>query len=397
MGARLLVLALAMLLLTVPVTALAAPAPNVDDQPRWSGLDARQYNGPIPDVPGTLIRSVPLDPELVQAPVGDAFRILYSTPNQHSDRATSTAFVYVPLGQAPPGGWPVIAWAHGTVGLGDDCTPSANRLGSRVLTLIEHWLTQGYAIVGTDYSGQGTPGLMSYLNSQVQASSVIDSVKAVHQMGLPLSPKYAITGQSQGAGAALNAGRRATELDAGSGLDYRGVIGTGTPANIEWLVQFGGPGFPPVILPAGLTTYAMYIVAGLRDARRDLDVDGLLTPLGRQLVDTAETMCMTPFKNLMAGRDLREAFVKPVSSLPDAYGVLRRHMETPATGYDRPVFLGHGLLDIDVPIPFPASLIAEMTVNREPVEVHVYPEDDHFTTMARSVVDATRFMNTIMR
>lgn len=388
---------LSLLLLAAPATAAAAPAPTVGDQPRWSGLDTRQYSGPIPDLPGTLIRSVPMDPALVDAPVGSAFRILYSTPNQHSDRATSTAFVYVPRGQAPVGGWPVIAWAHGTVGLGDDCTPSANPLGTRVLTLIEHWLAQGYAIVGTDYAGQGTPGLMSYLNSQVQATSIIDSVKATHQMGLPLSPKYAITGQSQGAGAALNAGRRATELDAGSPLDYRGVVGTGTPANIEWLVQFGGPEFPPVILPAGLTTYAMYIVAGLRDARPDLDVDGVLTPLGRRLADTAETMCLTSFKNLMDGRDLRQAFAKPVASLPDAYGALRQHMQTPATGYDRPVFLGHGLLDIDVPIPFPASLVAEMVAAREPVEVHVYPADDHFTAMSASISDATRFMNTIMR
>jgi acetyl esterase/lipase len=396
MAARLMVLLVSVLMMCAPAVAGAAPA-TTDDGPIWSGLDVRDYAGPIPEQSGTLIRSVPMDPRLVPEAFGPSYRFLYSTPNQHTDHATSTAFVYLPKGTAPQGGWPVIAWAHGPAGLGDDCTPSANPLNPRVLALLGHWLGQGYAIVGTDYAGQGTPGLMSYLNGKVEASSVIDSVKAAHQMNLPLSPKYAITGHSQGAGAAMNAGRYATELDAGSGLDYRGVVATGTPANIEWLVQFGGPEFPPVILPRGLTTYAMYIVAGLRDARPDLDVDGILTPLGRQLADQAETTCIVEFAETMNGQDLRKIFAKPVSTIPDAYGVLRSHMETPATGYDRPVFLGHGFLDIDVPIPFPASLVPEMIAHREPVEIHVYPDKDHVTVITPSLADSTPFMSRIMR
>lgn len=390
------VVLVAALMVFVPAVASAAP-PASTDGPIWSGLDARDYDGPIPERPGTLIRSVPMDPRLVPPNVGSALRILYSTPNQHSDRATSTGFVYLPDGEPPQGGWPVIAWAHGTVGLGDDCTPSANPPSPRVQMLIDHWLGQGYAIVGTDYAGLGTPGLMSYLNGDVEASSVIDSVKAAHQLGLPLSAKYAITGQSQGAGAALNAGRHATGLDAGSDLDYRGVVATGTPANVEWVVQFGGPQFPPVILPTGLTTYALYIIAGVRDARPDLHVDDILTPLGRDLADRAETMCLPEFSDLMDGRDLRMVFNRPISTLPDAYGALRAYMQTPATGYNRPIFLGHGLRDIDVPIPFPASLVADMVANREPVEVHVYPDRDHFTTISASFADSTPFMNKIMR
>lgn len=103
--------------LTVPGVAHAA-APN------WSGLDARFFAGPIP-APGNLIETVPLAPELSIAGAGAAYRILYSTTDQHDAPAVSTAAVFVPRAPAPPGGYPVIAWAHGTVGLGDDCTPSA--------------------------------------------------------------------------------------------------------------------------------------------------------------------------------------------------------------------------------------------------------------------------------
>lgn len=105
-------------LLTAP-TAVAAVAPN------WSGLDARHYDAPIP-VAGTLIETVPLDPALSVPGAASAYRILYSTVDQHDAAAVSTAVVFIPHGKAPDGGWPTIAWAHGTVGLGDDCAPSAH-------------------------------------------------------------------------------------------------------------------------------------------------------------------------------------------------------------------------------------------------------------------------------
>lgn len=70
-------------------------------------------------------------------------------------------------------------------------------------------------------------------------------------MDLPLAKRWAIIGQSQGAAAALNGGARyATEFSRGSGLDYRGVVATGIPANLEYLYQNLGPVVPPVNLPA---------------------------------------------------------------------------------------------------------------------------------------------------
>ena len=54
-----------------------------------------------------------------------AYRILYASIDQHDRPAVGTAAVFTP-NRSATGGWPVIAWAHGTVGLGDDCTPSAN-------------------------------------------------------------------------------------------------------------------------------------------------------------------------------------------------------------------------------------------------------------------------------
>ncbi|MGC4960589.1 prolyl oligopeptidase family serine peptidase [Gordonia sp. DT101] len=380
----------------VSPAALASAEPGTA-APQWSGMDVRDHPGPVPTKAGNLISQVPLGTGLSVPGAAKAYRIHYATPDQHNHPASSTGAVFVPGGTPPRGGWPMIAWAHGTTGLGDSCTPSAQPRSERDSAYLGHWLRQGYAVVATDYVGLGTPGLMSYLNGESEAHSIVDSVKAARQMGLPLAPRWAIVGQSQGAGAALGGARRATELSAGSGLDYRGVVATGTPANIELLLGLGGPAFPPVTLPAALNTYAAYILAGFADARPDLDPMSIMTPTGRRLIGAARTLCYPEMTALMKGRDLRTMFRKPISSLPGGQAALTRHMGTPYSGYDRPIFLGQGLLDTDVPAPSALSLYAQMRAANQPVELHVYPDKDHSGTVIASMADSTPFLARIMR
>jgi len=378
-----LLLALAVVL-TVPGVAHAA-APN------WSGLDARHYAGPIP-APGNLIESVPLAPELSVAGAGAGYRILYSTTDQHDAPAVSTAAVFLPRTPAPPGGYPVIAWAHGTVGLGDDCTPSALPRIPRDDEYLSHWLNQGYVIVASDYAGLGTPGLMSYLNSVTTAHGVIDSVIAAHRMDIALSPKWAIVGQSQGGGAAVASARWATEFSAGSGLDYRGVVATGTPANIQKFVAQAGPDLQLPELGPVANAYTAYIIAALREARPDLDVNSVLSPAGLNAAARAETVCVHPLTDELAQLRPADMFSAPLLSIPGIEEALQDFMGTPVSGYDRPIFLGVGLLDRDVP---PASTLAfydQLMANNQNVELRIYPEEDHSGTVLASLVDSTPFL-----
>ncbi|MEE4023902.1 prolyl oligopeptidase family serine peptidase [Gordonia sp. PKS22-38] len=375
----------------------AAADPTSTPPPNWSGMDVRDYSGPVPAQAGTLIEQVPLAADLSIPGAARAYRIHYATPDQHGRQASSTGAIFLPAGTPPPGGWPVLAWAHGTTGLGDDCTPSAQPRSDRDSAYLSHWLGEGYAIVSTDYVGLGTPGLMSYLNGDSEAHSIVDSVKAARQTGLPLSNRWAIVGQSQGAGAALNGAHQATALSRGSGLDYRGVVATGTPANIEQVIALGGPDFPPVTLPAGLNTYAAYILAGFIEARPDLGVRSALTPRGAELVAAARTLCYAEMADLMTGVDLRTLFRRPLAGIPGVREGLADYMGTPYSGYDRPIFLGQGLLDTDVPAPSALSLYAQMTAAGQPVELHVYPAEDHSGTVLASIRDSTPFLQRIMR
>lgn len=378
------------------VVGTASASTDVTPAPRLSGMDAATYAGPI-GAPGTLLRSTPLDPSVSLPDAGRAFRILYASVDVRDRPAVSTGAVFVPRTPPPPGGYPVIAWAHGTTGLGDDCAPSTQPRSARDAAYLGHWLRQGYAIVATDYVGLGTPGLMSYLSGTVEAHSVVDSVKAAQRLPVALSPRWAIVGQSQGAGAALNAARRATQFSRGSGLDYRGVVATGTPANIEQVVALASPALPPVALPAALNVYSAYIWAGFADARPDLRPLSILTPTGRRVVEQARTKCYPEMKTAVTGMTLRDWFVRPVDSLPGARAALVDYMATPYRGYDRPIFLGQGLLDVDVPAPSALSLYAQMRAAGQPVDLHIYPDQDHSGTVLASMKDSTPFLARIMR
>ncbi|MFA5712386.1 prolyl oligopeptidase family serine peptidase [Mycolicibacterium sp.] len=359
--------------------------------PNWSGLDARHYDGPIP-APGELIRAVPLDPALSITGAGSAYRILYSTTDQHDRPAVGTAAVFVPKGVAPQGGWPVIAWAHGTVGLGDDCTPSAKPRSDRDDEYLSHWLDQGYVVVGADYAGLGTPGLMSYLNGITTAHGIVDSVLAAHHLDLPLSPRWAVVGQSQGGGAAIDTARWATEFSAGSGLDYRGVVATGTPANVVSLVQRAGPDMQVPDLAPIANAYTAYIVAALREAGPELDLDAVLTPAGRAAADQAETLCTHDLADALADMTIPGFFTAPVASIPGFDAFVQRYMGTPQDGFDRPIFLGVGLQDRDVPPELTLKFHDTLVANGQDVTLKVYPDDDHSSAVLASMADSTPWL-----
>lgn len=381
----------AALVMSVALMGCAAATTEVD-APTWSGMDARSYDAADPS-PGALLETVPLDPELSVAGAAEAYRILYSTVNQHDRPAVSTAVVFTPRTPAPQGGWPVVAWAHGTVGLGNDCTPSALPRSGRDGEYLSHWLDQGYVVVGSDYAGLGTPGLMSYLNSQTTARGVVDSVIAAHQMDLDLSPRWAVVGQSQGGGAAVATARWATEFSAGTGLDYRGVVATGTPANVETIVKQAGP---DMVVPDELgpmaNAYAAYIVAALRDARPDLDLDQALTPQGRAAADQAETLCAGDLAGALEDMTVPGFFAAPITSIPGAEEAIDSFMGVPASGYDRPLFLGVGLQDRDVPPNLTLQFADRLAANGQDVTLKVYPDADHSGTVLESMPDSTQFL-----
>jgi hypothetical protein len=107
--------------------------------------------------PGTLIRgeAVPSQPS-----AGRAWRVLYTSTAPDGAAIAVSGVVVAPLGPAPPGGWPVVAWAHGTSGVASRCAPSLVADGnvSRVPELTQ-LLAAGTVVTATDYPGLGVAAM----------------------------------------------------------------------------------------------------------------------------------------------------------------------------------------------------------------------------------------------
>lgn len=156
-----------------------------------TGLPAE---GPL----GEVVRWENLGVEVVG---GIGYRVLYRTETASGQKTFSSGMVFVPYNPAQDR--PVLAWAHGTLGLGDKCTPSRTEDPADI-SWIGDAMSQGWVVAATDYAGQGTPGVQEYLVGAAEAHDVINSVRAARNMQqAAASNNYVVWGHSQGGNSAL--------------------------------------------------------------------------------------------------------------------------------------------------------------------------------------------------
>ncbi|GAA2573230.1 lipase family protein [Actinomadura fulvescens] len=365
-------------------TTLAAPsAPSAAASAADASRTAVRQSGK-----GVVVSVAPLPASLWLPGTGKAYRLTYTSTGPTGGPAISSGAMFVPQGAPPAGGWPVVSWTHGTVGLGDACAPSTAGRSQRDITYLTTWMSKGYAIVSTDYVGLGTPGGHPYLDGRSAAYSAADMVRAARGVDRSLASKWVVIGQSQGGHAALFtsvlAARYAPELD------FRGAVATGPPSNLEGIVSLAGPYIPPIPIP-DLTAYTAYILAGLRAARPAFDLDRYLTPLGKEVVRDAGELCYADMVKRTNGIGIGQLLNR---SLFDAafFNALRGVMEVPLTGHTRPLYIAQGMADLTVPIPLTLKLAADLKARGAPLTFKAYAGADHSGTMAASLPDTTRFV-----
>ena len=110
-------------------------------------------------VPGRLLRQEPLPDQLMLTNAAKGLRVLYTSTDGidgKSPIAVSGA-IYLPKGTPPAGGWPIVAWAHGTTGTADVCAPSWMERGTRDTDYLNAWLAAGLCGRRVRLSGPGHP------------------------------------------------------------------------------------------------------------------------------------------------------------------------------------------------------------------------------------------------
>lgn len=298
------------------------------------------WSQPLPEQAGKLLRQEPLEPELVLENAASGTRVLYSSEGFAGEPVPVSGAVFIPKGEAPKGGWPVLAWAHGTVGVADICSPSFSGRSERDVTYLDHWLAAGFAIVATDYEGLGTAGTHPYLHCRSQANSTIDSVRAAQQLGLPLAKQWAVTGQSQGGQSALCTGAFVAEY--APEQEFLGTLATAPGVNFMQRFQHGGADDPNPFIGISLL-----LARGFETYEPSFNSKEAFTETAMALMPYTDKACVGELigigykANLTSGESMRHI---PFSETPGV-AAAAKHMEIPLTGWQHPVYIAQGTQD----------------------------------------------------
>ncbi len=301
---------------------------------------------------GDVLERHPLPEDLLPAHAADGTRVVYRGVGYDGVRRAVSGSVFVPVGSAPPGGWPVVSYAHGTTGLAHHCAPSRVGLTPREREHVARWLAAGYAVAATDYEGLATAGPHPYFHGEAVADDVIDIVRAARHLHDRIGRTWLVAGFSQGGHAALftglMAGRYAPELD------FRGTVAIAPPVHLPRLVRFlTSAGDRPVslLLP--------FLLAGVRVRDPGFDARVFLTDTGRDLVDLAANATLVDMFRAVRGLTNADAGLTDVHRRPGIAPVLEA-CRVPVTRMDRPLYVTAGTADEIVPAEVVSAFVADL-------------------------------------
>lgn len=383
-----------------PVTDKATPSASLQSGPLTRTIrgdvqlsDFYNYQGQLPNNSGTLIQQEPLADHQKVPGAAVNRRLLYSSTDgiDGETQITVSGSLFLPQGTAPDGGWPLVAWTHGTVGIADICAPSWTGYKPFHQVYLKQWLDQGYGIVASDYQGLGTAGTHPYLATKPAAYSNLDIIRAVQSTDFPVSDKVVLIGQSQGAAAAF--------ATAGYAPDYApeviivGVVATGiplfTPRTIQ-IIQQTRPN--DVVDPMlGYNFLALTLVEQLDATFTYTD---FVSQTAMPTATAVDTTCHTDVKKMVVDNALTydsSFIVPPNEALKDAFA----QMGYPRFAISVPAYIGSGVNDRDTPLRMQAGLINKACASGAVIESHIYPGHDHLTVLNHSTKDSIPFVRSL--
>lgn len=390
-------------LLAAPAGAVA-PAGVAAESGDWSGDGGvpafYTWNRAIPAKPGTMLRSAALPKAYSLPAAAHAYRILYSSTGWPDGKPVAVSgALFVPAGKPPKGGWPLIAWAHGTTGYADVCAPSAMPRSDRDVRYLGQWLKDGYAIVATDYQGLGTRGPHPYLQYKSEGMAVLDSIRAVQATHPELGRTVLTMGQSQGSGAAIGAayiaphyapelkiaGTVATGIVAQTD-DTRGARQEKVPSLYAKPDDYGNAGFEVLFL---LGTVRSSDPAHIRP-------EDIVSDRAMPLLRAGEHMCLRDLFAESARRKITMAdfYKRPTGDLE---AIADKTGKFPDVAIKTPVFVGTGLADTMAQTVSQYNFVSAMCAAGTTVQWHYYPHATHGSAVMRSRADSPAFVKAAMQ
>jgi hypothetical protein len=346
---------------------LGALAPAIPSAAATSAPAAGAVSGVLPapagdafyDPPNPLPAGQPGDiiwSRTATSPVADtdAWQILYLS-SAVTGAATAVSGTLIVPTAAYSGTRPVVAYAAGTQGWGDQCAPSkeiaANDFDEQFA--VNNLLDQGWAVVITDYPGLGTPGDETYNVGIPEGYAVLDALRAATRLsaaGLSATAPMAIEGYSQGGGAADWAAQ--LQPSYAPELKLAGVAAGGTPANLQVVADnINGTAFFAFLAGTAL---------GFNAAYPSLDLNAELNPAGQTALASLDTMCQLQALVSYAGQSIQDYTVGGVNPITEpAWQTVLDASNLGTMKPAVPLLQYHGLLDEVIPYRVEAALHAQ--------------------------------------
>lgn len=344
---------------------------------------SRFYDVPSPlppGKPGELIRSEAADDYAL--PRGaSAVRILYHSQNATGGDVAASGVVLLPQGVPPAGGWPVIAWAHGTAGVAKLCAPSAMKdvyYGSEGLY---DMLEARFAVVAPDYSGLGAGGPHQYVDKSAQVHDMVNAIPAARAAVPALGRKWVVDGHSQGGFAAWGVAEAQARL---ADPDYLGAVSVAGAADLHTLLErMGGS--------ADAGFYLRYMAYGIHARFPEFKPSAMLTPAALTKYEDVTTRGCWFYAYAAALSD-QDTQLQPGW---DKDPWVRRFFAEDALGehpIGGPMLVIAGEGDKTVPIDSVRDTVAKACKAGLAIDFRPYPGLDHDPTMIRSTPDQLRWI-----
>ncbi len=364
--------------------------------------------------PATLISSAAhAEPAFFRA---DARLLVHTMPGIAGAPTQATSLLFVPRGKPPEGGWPIVAWAHGTTTPGQKtCAPSLSPDLDGGLTRdgfksdyafqLGELVNAGYAVVAPDLEGLGpvAPGPHPYYGEASFARSLIAAVRAAREAEPTLSRRYAVVGHSEGGHGALDVDAHAAEAPE---LDLVGIVALAPYTSIVATAALSAQRARSAGDPAQAQGFrvteqfqVMLMSAGLMAQSPGFDPGTVMGADLTRVLPQFRASCSVPsiavIQGAMTTGGASFAGMRPgwaETPLMRAFLLANDPAVTPGYTLHHPTLILQGTADPLVPEPLNTRFAERLRAHGAPVTYKVYPGADHFTVIRRADGDVLAFL-----
>ena len=397
---------------TVLALALMLGVGGATSVPAQAGNQAtRSTNrGPSP----TLISA---EPHSGPAGLRAGVRLLIHTmPGNRGGTVRASTLLFTPPGRPPAGGWPIVAWAHGTTTPGQKtCAPSLtpefldggltrDGFTSDYAFQIGEFVKAGYAVVAPDLEGLGPVATVThpYFGEASFARSIIAGVQAARLAEPELSEQMAVVGHSEGGHGALSVD---AHIDEAPELTLVGIVASAPNTSLAALAHAYGErgralsGTAAEEARVNEAHRVMLMAVGLSARSPDYDAREVVGDGLKRVLPSFRASCSVPSFRLI--REVLRAGGPAFAGMKPGWAETPRMRAfltandpavTPGFTVRRPTLIVQGADDPLVLEPMTTRFAGRLIEAGAPVTYKRFSGADHFTIIRRADADVLAFL-----